>query len=158
WGVGAALIAAALGAIVPIDIEMASRLLPDLPAAFWIGVGVILLYRGLTTPGRPSRFAYGTAAGLALGVSWLTKETVVFVLPFVATYLVWHAWRSREARVLILGLAGAFAAVVVVESLLYGAATGDVLFRAHQTERNFEMQHMWFFSEGSDYGWTGGGY
>ena len=40
------LMSAAILAILPIDINMASRLLPDLPASFWGALGVLCLYLG----------------------------------------------------------------------------------------------------------------
>lgn len=158
FGNAAGLIAATLYALLPLDVALASRLLPDLPSSFWLTAGVLLLYFGSHQPTAISRFASGLGAGLAFGLSWLTKESLVYVVPFVAGYLAWRMFRERATVMLVLGFGAMLAVVLGAESLLYYSHTGDLFYRLHQTERNYEVASVWFFSEGSSFGWEQGQY
>ena len=44
FGPRAGVMAAAILAVLPIDVRLASMLMPDLPAAFWAGAGMLVLY------------------------------------------------------------------------------------------------------------------
>jgi hypothetical protein len=53
---------------------------------------------------------------------------------------------------------GSFA-VLLIELSFYKVITGDLLFRFHAIERNYETASMWFFNQSSPYfGWEEGGY
>ncbi len=154
----AALIAAAIQAIVPIDTRSASLLLSDLPAAFWGNLGVLLILLGGARPSLGAKTALGVLGGLAFGVSWLTKETIVYLLPFVAGYLAWLCYRGRRNLVLAISASAGVLAILAGESLVYYLHTGDLLYRYHVTERNYQVARQWFFTEGSPYGWIEGRY
>lgn len=79
------LIAALLCACLPIDARYATLLFPDLVAAFWVNVGILFLYRGSREGSGARKLSHGLLCGLALGVSWLCKESMVFSLPFIAS-------------------------------------------------------------------------
>ncbi len=152
------LLAALLMALLPIDARSASLLLPDLPAAFWANLGLYLIYCASRGKQTQNRLILGLLAGLALGCSWLCKESVIFLLPFILFYLVLLYKSERMNLAIIIGLALSFIAVVLAESFAYYFHAGDLLFRLHQTERNYEVAKMWFFSEGSEFGWQPGAY
>src|SRR5437773_1398824 len=85
-----------LAAFIPLDVRNSTLCLPDLPAAFWANVGLLLLYLASKQPQEVKKGSYGVLAGLALGVSWLCKEAILFSLPFVALYLAWLIYETKR--------------------------------------------------------------
>lgn len=154
----AGLMAAAIQAILPIDARSASMLLPDLPAAFWAAVGILLLYYSSNSVSTALKATYAVLSGFAFGLSWLCKESVAYLLPFIGIYMVYLTYRQKRDVVLFLGTGLIFISVLMVESLVYYGHTLDLLYRFHEIERNYEVCKVWFFTQGSRYGWAEGGY
>ena len=157
----AGLIAAALWALLPLDLQAgATTLLPDLPAAFYASVAVacILAADRAGTTGRAGLVGWGVLAGLMFGLSWLCKESVAYFAPFVVMLAVARfRRRMRHGLALWSGVAVGAAAVLLGETIIYHASTGDWLFRAHQVQRNQLEIRDGFFTEGSRWGWPRGG-
>jgi hypothetical protein len=132
----AGFIAACLAALMPIDMRFATQLYPDLPAAFYMNVGVMLIYAGARQQSVHRKVAFGALAGLALFASWLCKETVLYLLPFVGLYMLWLAvkdWRNvalMSSCVVVAGLLAGF------EGWLYYREAGDFLLRLSALRRN----------------------
>src|SRR5713226_2598622 len=143
----AGLIAALLQALMPIDISSATLLLPDLPAAFWVNVAILLLYIGSQQQGNERKARLGLLAGLALGSSWLCKEALLFSLPFVGLYMVWCMYGQRRNWILAAALVLGFACVLAAESAAYYVASGDVLYRFSAIERHnrYPTAVVWFW-------------
>lgn len=158
FGTTAGLLAAAVQAIIPLASRSATILMPDLPAAFWANVGVVALLFGLRREGVRAKALLGVACGLALGLSWLCKETVAYFAPFLIGATIYMTWRSRIQLPLAVASVGALAGVVVVETLVYWRLTGDPFHRVHEMHRNYEYNSTWFFTEGSRFGWAPGEY
>src|SRR6266581_1607158 len=154
----AGLLAAAIMAILPLDARSASMLLPDLPAAFWAGAGVLFLRLASVSRKHFVRFALGVCCGIGFGLSWLCKEAIVYLIPFVAIYAGWLMRRDKRTVTLAMAIALAALAVPMTEAFLYHRWVGDWLYRFHETERNYEVARHWFFAEGSPSGWQRGGY
>lgn len=138
FGVRAGLVAACLAAFLPIDVESASWLLPDMPAAFWMNAGVLLAYAGSRQDSVPGKVASGALTGLALGASWLCKETVLYLLPFVGLYMLWLAAKDRRNVALVLAGIVVVVFIVGLEGWIYHRYVGDYLFRYHSINRNYE--------------------
>jgi hypothetical protein len=157
----AGLISIAILAVLPVDVSMASILFPDAIAAFWANVGVALVYLGLTRDRMYESAAYATLGGICFGVSWLSKEAVVYLAPFVGICILHlHGQVPLRARVASLFYVG-FGSLLVLsaEVLFYQAFTGDPLFHFHELERNYEQNYVWFFRQSSPYfGWESGAY
>jgi len=159
FGRVAGLIAAAVLAIVPGDFDIATQLLPDLPAAFFAALAVttILMAERRFELDRWRLFAAGAAAGLCLGLAWLCKESIAYLAPFC---VLWIAIRLREKRWQLLylwtGVAVGSIALLVGEMAVYAYQHGDALFRFHEIERNYRQWESSFFTEGSDFGWKTG--
>ena len=85
-----AILAATLHAFLPVDVRYGTLLYPDPPGALWLNVAILLIYaesqRGFP---RRSRIMIGLLAGFSLGLSWLSKEALVYSLPFIAGWLLW---------------------------------------------------------------------
>ena len=160
FGWEAGLLAAALLGSFYWDIDTATKLLPDLPSGFYAFAGVTLLV--WLERKRPELEKWplalgGLAAGLAFGLSWLSKETVAYLGPFVFALILLTLTRSRP-RVLYLWLGFIVGSGLVLfgEVAVYSIAKGDPLFRFHEVERNYHQWENGFFSEGSDMGWAPG--
>ena len=158
FNVRAGLISAAMLVILPIDIQMASRLLPDLPASFWGVLGILCLYLGSRRQDSRTKFLLGIFSGFCFGMSWLCKETVLYLFPFVGVYLFWIIKQHRKNINLLWGTGLSWGGIWIAESLIYYRLTQNFLFRLHDTARNFDIAKEWFFSEGSEFGWIEGGY
>lgn len=159
FGVGAGLLAAGLLGGFYWDIDSATRLLPDLPAAFFATAGITLIAWSWNRWRERERTVLlaGVAAGLALGASWLCKETVAYLAPFCAVWLVITARQNgRGAVALWGGVALGAATVLVGEATAYYVVAGDPLFRVHEMERNYRQWPNGFFTEGSVLGWARG--
>ena len=165
FGPRAGLLSAAILAVLPIDARSASMLMPDLPAAFWAGGGILILHgasrRGSRVAGpgaSPRLFLLGACSGAAFGLSWLCKESIAFSVPFVAGYLGFLVLRDKRSRSLLAGVALVSVAVIAIEAWVYHRHIGDFLYRLHETERNYQANSTWFFVEGGHTGWRKGHY
>lgn len=152
----AGLIAAAIQALVPIDVRLASILLPDMIAAFWANAALLLLYFGSGERSNGFKLGSGALAGLLMGVSWLCKESVIYLFPFIGICLLVSAYRRRTNIIQMFAFGAGFAAVFGLECLHYYNTRHDLLFRFHEIERNYVLYKAWFFAEGSKYGWRPG--
>jgi hypothetical protein len=159
FGPRAGLIAATLLSVFPWDLDCATKLLPDLPGAFFAAVGVtaIVALEAADIRRQSLLFVGGVAAGLAFGISWLCKESVTYLAPLCAVLMVMDARRDWSRTVpLWSGVALASVSILVGEVVVYRMLTGDVLFRFHEVERNYQENRKFFFSEGNPFGWVAG--
>ena len=160
FGNKAGLIAAVFWAILPADIGYnATRLLPDLPGAFFasLGIFVIFLLHRRERLNRHLVFLGGFLAGLFFGISWLCKESLAYFLPFclVLLFIGFREDRGKTAALwsgVVVGSMG----VLLLEMAAYRSATGDWLFRFHEIDRNYRQLSNGFFTEGSRFGWAVG--
>jgi 4-amino-4-deoxy-L-arabinose transferase-like glycosyltransferase len=154
------LISLAVLAVLPLDIHLASLLWSDAIAAFWGNAGVGLVIVALRRPRWSSATALGMLAGLCFGMSWLCRESIVYLVPFVALLTLLYKSSGISVRAAAVGgIALGSVAVLGAETALYWRLTGDLLFRFHATERNYVESAVWFFNPSSPYfGWTAGGY
>jgi 4-amino-4-deoxy-L-arabinose transferase-like glycosyltransferase len=161
FGHRAALLAAAIWAILPVDAFYATILVPDLPSAFFasLAVFVILLLASSRVGYRPVGMIGGLGAGVLLGVSWLCKESVVYLAPFCAFLMiatVRQDWRRNFPIWIGVGF-GSFS-VLLAEMYFYRVATGDWLFHFHEMERNYRQHTNAFFVPGSKLAAAGSGF
>jgi len=152
------LIGAGLLAFIPLDVRSASLLLPDLPAAFWAALGVFLLYSGSKRETLSSKIGFGFISGVAFGLSWLCKESILFLFPFLLIYAIWILRRREGNFVLLLTTGLTVLSFFLFESWIYHEQTHDFFYRFHSVERTYDLNKEWFFSEGSRHGWARGEY
>lgn len=157
FGPIAGLVAALALALAPQDVEMATKLLPDLPAAVLGAGGVLCALHARDLRGNAALIGWGLLSGSLFGLSWLHKESVAYLAPFMFLLMVASLW-SRRAAVLPLwiGVAVGSFGILFGEMAAYRTLTGDFLFRFHEVERNYDQWANGFFSEGSDFGWREG--
>ena len=141
FGDRAGLIAAALLAIAPMDVSLASVLGTDIPSAFLLNIGALLIYIGAQRESFRSKIVCSVLAGTTLGLSWLTRESAVYIFPFIGCYLLWVVGRDRRNLTLLVGAVLGATAIVAAESLTYWQFTGDLLYRFHEISR--AAQAVW---------------
>jgi hypothetical protein len=105
WGPLSGLISIGILAMLPLDVRMASLVYPDAIAAFWANVGVAFAYLGLTRSRLSQLVIYAVLSGMSFGVSWLCKETVAYLVPFVVI-LILFLYRQNSLKVRIISLVG----------------------------------------------------
>lgn len=116
-------IAALLVATMPLLTVDATRATPDPVEAFFVLLGCFLFFRA----GQATRqVPWLIGAGLAFGLAWLTRETMVFAL-LAMSVLFLAGFRVPRVKYFI--MAGAFLAIVGAEFGIYTIATGDPLYR-----------------------------
>ena len=106
----------------PLSIRYGSILVPETVAELYILAAVCLYLRACES----GRLTTATAAGISLGVAYLTRELAFFVALAVFMEAAWQ----RRWRLLFAVAFGSFA-VVLGEHLYYWFAAGDPLFRLH---------------------------
>ena len=157
----AGLISIAILAVIPFDITMATTLWPDAIAAGWANLGVALLIFDCSSKERRSPAILPVLAGFCFGVSWLGKEMVVYLVPFVAIFYFLRAGQRpllyASSRLFLVGLGVLF--VLVAEGALYHVYKDDWLFHFHAVDRTYAETPVWYFDQSSAYfGWNEGGY
>lgn len=119
WDWPTGLIAGLFAAVITIEVELGTQLLPDPIQAFFTVLAIYCAVRAITVDERWGRWAIG--AGFALGLAYLTRVNAIIFLPGV---LVVGAIldRSRWKRSLwaLVGLAGALAGAAAVFFVLSG--------------------------------------
>jgi len=158
FGWQAGVMAAGFLTVLDLDIENATTLLPDLLSAFFGAAGVMLIARGERqgSSDRGALLRNGLLAGLAFGLAWLCKESVVYLAPFCLVLGVIMLKRDWSAAFLWIGVAVGSLAVLSTEMAAHWAITGDPLFRLHEVERNYRQWENGFFTAGSILGWSEG--
>jgi 4-amino-4-deoxy-L-arabinose transferase-like glycosyltransferase len=122
----AALVAAGMMAVLPIDVLYGTRAFGD-QGTGTLCVATLACFL-MTLHTRSSRWALGT--GLAWGLAYLSKETAMLMLvPFLLVL-----WMRRDMPWRLVGIAASGLALVVAFELLFWLfQTGDALYRWHAT-------------------------
>lgn len=154
------LVAAAVHAIVPLDVTNATVLYPDLPATVFasLGVVVVIALARNDLQNKGVLLGGGLVAGLAFGTSWLCKETVAYFVLTCVAFMIMNLRRDWHSAV-ALWTGVALGAILVLggEMVAYHHLTEDWLYRFHEIERNYSQWQNGFFAEGSNWGWPEGG-
>jgi hypothetical protein len=160
WNPLAGLISLGILAILPIDMEMSSVLMPDAIAAFWGNLGVLITILAMNRARLIQSAALAVSAGMLFALSWLCKESVVYLAP-AAGILILFLYPGNKLKVKIctlISLGLTVMCVLILEGLSYRALTGDPYFRLHMIEKNYQQCAVWFFDQSSPYfGWEEGG-
>jgi hypothetical protein len=157
FGPLAGLLTAAILAVIPLDIKMASLLYPDAVAAFWANLGIFLVWLSLLSLSQGLRpVLMALAGGFAFGISWLCKESVFYIAPLILILFafLFDSITPKRKLVLLLFLSLGALSVLLAETWLLYTKTKDVLWHFHATERNYKQCAVWFFDASSPYfGW-----
>ena len=124
------LMAAFLLSSFPLDMVYATKLLSDLPSAFFMALGVYLfLYSEIK-----QKLKYGMGylfAGISIGIGYLIRESVLLIALFFIIYILYKKRLRKEYFLVPLGILIIFA----IETLIFFTLTSDPLFRMHASQQ-----------------------
>ena len=124
------LMASFLLSFFPLDVVYSTKLLSDLPSAFFMALGVyIFLYSELK-----SKLRYGIGyflAGIFIGIGYLIRESAVLIALFFIAYILYEKRIKKEYFLVPFG----FLVIFVLESLMFFAVTGNPLFRSMASQQ-----------------------
>jgi hypothetical protein len=123
------LVAAALAAFAPIEIELATQLLPDAVEGFFVGLAI---YLGIRAVKRDRGWRAAAAlSGAALALAYFTRVNAVLFMPgLLALGLLLDPSKWRRSLWALAGFAGILGAAAVV----FWALSGDPLVDWHKTQ------------------------
>jgi len=159
FGHQAARIASIIWVFLPMEIEIATTLWPEVPAAAFAFSGLYCIYaaRSRDGIGQRAQLLYGLAGGLAFGASWLCKESVVYFVPFCLALILFDLRNTKFKQLATWGgIAAGSLAVLVGEMFVYGINNGDWLYRLTAIHRNYQLYPEFFFVEGARFGFEAG--
>ncbi len=115
---------------LPSFLDSISLLLPDIPAQFWLTLGLVLFLRAFTSksPALPRAPVLGSALCFFLAAS--AKESSATTLLGLVAFPVAFARSKRHWKVFLLVVAST-AAFELIQSLALWVAYGDPLYRVH---------------------------
>ncbi len=120
WGWRVGLVAGLMTAIIPIQVELGTQLLPDPIQAFFTVLAIYCAVRAVTRDGDRWH-GWALAAGFALGLAYLTRVNAIVFLPGVlAVGAILRPDRWKRSLWALAGLVGALAAAAFVFFLLTG--------------------------------------
>src|SRR3989338_1639287 len=124
------LMASFLLSFFPLDVVYSTKLLSDLPSAFFMALGVyIFLYSELK-----SKLRYGIGyflSGIFIGIGYLIRESAVLIALFFIAYILCKKSIKKEYFLVPFG----FLVIFVLESLMFFAVTGNPLFRSMASQQ-----------------------
>lgn len=131
--ISTALIASFLVAILPVNIYLSTTAFSDLPFGLFCAAAFYLLISS-------DKSSASLLAGLSLGIAYLTRETVIFFVVFLAIFLLIKT--EYRKRIILCGVT--FISVIVLEALLYLAFAGDPFYRyTHGIKHSHEGALNW---------------
>jgi 4-amino-4-deoxy-L-arabinose transferase-like glycosyltransferase len=152
FGHRAAAVASIIWAFLPIDLEMATTISPEVQATVFAFIGVYCTYiaRSREGIGQRAQLLYGLAGGLAFGAAWLCKESVVYFVPFYLALILFDIRNSRWRQLPTwAGIAAGSLALLIGEMVVYRIVAGEWLYRFSALHRNYELYPEFFFTEGA---------
>jgi hypothetical protein len=135
FGTRGALVVALLTAFNGIHLVYTSAVLPDTLLTLFMVLSVLAVLRARDAATEGRRLLVLAGAGALAGLAYGCKETGVLLLPPIAAWLfLWPQDAGVRARILPPAVfLGAFAAVWVVDGLVYLVFTGDFLYKITAT-------------------------
>ena len=123
------LIASFLMAIFPLDVIFATKPMPDVPSAFFLGLGMYLFF---SAERENKNFKY-LGCGLSLGISFLLRENAILIALFFMAYALYH--RKFKWNYFLIG--AGFAFWLLFEMLVFYASTGNPLYRYQAVNQHY---------------------
>src|SRR3989338_6989554 len=83
------LVAAFLLSFFPLDVLYSTRLLSDLPSAFFSGLSIFLFLKAEKIVRKPYSYLFYALSGVALGISFTIREMAVMMMLFFLVYVLY---------------------------------------------------------------------
>jgi len=123
------LVAAFLLSFFPLDVVYATKLVSDMPSAFFMALGVYLF---LHSEMKKMRYGVGYfLAGISIGLGYLIRETALLIALFFVVYIAYKRRIRKEYFLVPLGVLIIF----IIESLIFLSLTGDPFYRIHASQQ-----------------------
>ncbi len=124
------LMASFLLSFFPLDVVYSTRLMSDLPSAFFMGLGIyIFLHSELK-----SKLKYGIGyflSGVFIGIGYLIRESALLIALFFIAYILYKKRIKKEYFLVPFGVLLIFS----IESLMFFAVAGNPLFRSMASQQ-----------------------
>ena len=131
------LMAAFLLAIFPLEVVSSTRLLTDIPSAFFMALGVyIFLY---PEKKRASRFLY-FLSGVFIGIGYMIRESAILIVLFFMIYILFKRQVKKEYFFVPAG----FIIILLIELLLFYKLTGNPIFKFTIVRDEFLKAHAYY--------------
>jgi len=121
------LMGAFLLSFFPLDVVFSTKLMTDLPAAFFVALSVYFFLKSEKLNKSLRSNLYLIFSGLFLGIAYLTKELSLLIGLFFLTYIIYNRKFKWEYLLMALG----FLIIVSFELLYFFMIAGDPLLRYH---------------------------
>ena len=115
------LIAAFLLSFFPLHVFYSTVLFPDLPSAFFVGLGVFLFFKA---EHKKLNINY-LACGVCIGIAYLMKELSVLIFIFFVIHILYTKSSKKEHILILLG----FLIIFSIETTYYTIMTSNPLYR-----------------------------
>ncbi|MBI3034758.1 glycosyltransferase family 39 protein [Candidatus Woesearchaeota archaeon] len=116
------LMAAFLLSFFPLEVVYSTKLLSDIPSAFFMALGV---YTFLYAEKKSKQTAYYFASGFLIGIGYLIRESALLIALFFIIYVLYKRQLKKEYFIVPLG----FMIIFGVELAALYKLTGDPFFR-----------------------------
>jgi len=125
------LMTAFLLSFFPLDVVYSTKLLSDMPSAFFMALGVyIFLYSEIRS--KLGSIGY-FLSGVFIGIGYLVRETSLLIALFFIVYIVYKRKIKKEYFLVPFGVL----VILAIEAFIFFGMTGDPLFRMHAS-----MEHL----------------
>ncbi len=138
------LLAAFLLSFFPLDVVFATKLLSDLPSAFFLSLGVLFFLIGEKSKTKLKTNINYLFSGFTIGIAYLMRESALLILVFFIVYALFYKKIRLNYLFILLG----FMILFIMESSFFYAKTGDFAFRLNTSGQSY-VQAM---QDGNYYG------
>ena len=121
------LISAFLLSIFPLDVVFATKLMPDLPSAFFLSLGVFFFLLAEKYEAKLKSRLNFIFSGLSIGIAYLIRESAILILLFFLAYALLY----RKFKISYFFVLFGFVVAFFIESYIFLMHTGDFLYRFH---------------------------
>lgn len=131
------LMASFLLAIFPLEVIHSSKLLSDIPSAFFMALGIYLfLYSEIKKKNK----IYYLMSGVFIGIGYLIRESAVLIALFFLIYVLFYRRIKKEYFLVPLG----FILIFAIEPITLYKLTGDPFFRFTTVNQYLLDFHVYF--------------
>ncbi len=122
------LIAAFLLSIFPLDVVNSTRLLSDVPSAFFASLSVFIFLKAEKISGDLKCKSLYFLSGIFFGIAYMVREMAILIALFFLSYFIYK--RKIKMEYLLVGLG--FLIMLFIEMSILYHYTGDPLFKIHK--------------------------
>tara|TARA_Y100000310_G_scaffold329294_2_gene398869 strand:- start:1021 stop:2364 length:1344 start_codon:yes stop_codon:yes gene_type:complete len=123
------LIAAFMMSFFPLDVVYSTRLLSDLPSAFFMALGVYIFLYYEKNSDLNNYFGY-LFSGIFIGIGYLIRESALLIALFFITYILYKRKIKKEYFLIVLGVL----LIILAETFILYLLTGDPLARFNASQ------------------------